>query len=181
MRVGRSAIGALAVGAALCVGPAEAASRADALSLTAISVDDMPSTRTEGLPLGIVRLVARDYEVRHEDLHCADLRHCDDLALHGFPIDLDGDGTKEWFVNDHGFSGTGAELDYIFKKAADGRWRMIGRLEGLHLRTIGPNRTGGFLDFSGFVAGVCVSGRGKAIWNGRKYVTRTGRVEARRC
>jgi hypothetical protein len=182
MDVERFAMVALAVGAALCVGSAERIARADArLSSTAVAVDDMPSTRTEGLPLGILRLVVHDYKVRHQDLDCADLRHCDDLDLHGSAIDLDADGVKEWFVQDHGFSGTGAELDYVFKKGGDGRWRMIGRLEGLHLRAIGPKRTGGFLDFTGFVAGVCVSGRGKAVWNGREYVTRVGRVEPRRC
>jgi hypothetical protein len=64
---------------------------------------------------------------------------------------------------------------------APGCCKMIGRIQGLHLRTVGPKNTRGYLDIHGTVAGVCVEGRGKAFWNGREYVEHVGRVKPRRC
>ena len=147
----------------------------------AIAIDDLAETFSYALPLDILRSVVRDYAARGAPVSCPDLRHCDDLRLGGVSIDLDGDGQAEWFVNDAGFTGTGAELDYVFQRGDDGRWKMISRIEGLHLRTIGPAKTGGWLDIDGWVAGVCVEGRGKAVWDGQQYVTRIGRVKHRPC
>ncbi|MFT3772679.1 MAG: hypothetical protein QM820_45385 [Minicystis sp.] len=147
----------------------------------AIAIHDLPTSFSETLPLDILRRVARDHAAQGDPISCPDLRRCDALALHGVAIDLDGDGVKEWFVTDMGFTGTGAELDYIFQKSTDRRWRMIGRVEGIHLMTVGPKRTRGFLDIDGYVAGRCVNGRGNAIWNGRRYVKREGRVKDRPC
>lgn len=147
----------------------------------AIVLADLTTSSPKALPLDILRRVALDRASRGDRISCPDLRRCDELNLHGVSVDLDGDGSKEWFVTDMGFTGTGAELDYIFKKGTDRRWKMIGRIEGLHLMTVGPKKTGGFFDINGYVAGVCVEGRGKAIWNGRQYVGREGRVKPRPC
>jgi hypothetical protein len=147
----------------------------------AIALEDLTTSFPDTLPLDILRRVALDRASRGDPISCPDLRRCDDLNLHGVSVDLDGDGSKEWFVTDAGFTGTGAELDYIFEKGPDRRWRMIGRIDGLHLTTVGPKKTGGFLDIDGYVAGVCVEGRGKAIWNGHRYVGREGRVKPRDC
>lgn len=147
----------------------------------AIALDDLPRISSDALPLDILRRVTEDYASRGAPVSCPDLRHCDELSLHGVAVDLDGDGHKEWVVTDAMFTGTGAELDYVFKRGADRRWRMIGRIDGLHLRTIGPAKTRGFLDINGYVAGRCVDGRGKAFWNGHRYVKRVGRVRDRPC
>jgi hypothetical protein len=146
-----------------------------------VALDDSSMRSSEALPLDILRRVAQDYAARGDQISCLDLRRCDELNLHGVSVALDGDGTKEWFVTDGGFTGTGAELDYIFQKAADRRWKMIGRIEGLHLRTVGPTKTRGFFDINGYVAGRCVEVRGKAIWNGHQYVKREGRMKDRPC
>ena len=95
---------------------------------TGIALDDLSMRSSEALPLDILRRVAQDYVARGDQISCLDLRRCDELNLHGVSVDLDGDGTKEWFVTDGGFTGTGAELDYIFQKGADRRWKMIGRI-----------------------------------------------------
>ncbi|MFO0757456.1 MAG: hypothetical protein U0359_13245 [Byssovorax sp.] len=147
----------------------------------AIALDDLPLIAEDSLPIGLLRRVARDYASHGDPVSCPNLRRCDDLHLYGYSIDLDGDGSKEWLVTDMGFTGTGAELDYIFKKGPDRRWKMIGRIEGLHLQTVGPAKTGGFLDINGHVAGICVEGRGRAIWNGHRYVARESRVKPRPC
>ncbi|XYH94983.1 hypothetical protein ACMHYB_45320 [Sorangium sp. So ce1128] len=156
--------------------------RADARTANkAIALNDLTLSSPEALPIDILRRVAQDYASRGTPVSCRNLRRCDDLDLHGSSVDLDGDGSKEWFVTDKGFTGTGAELDYIFQKGADRRWKMIGRIEGLHLRMVGPKKTRGFFDIRGYVAGRCVEGRGKAIWNGHQYVKREGRVKDRPC
>lgn len=147
----------------------------------AIALEDLTVTFADALPLDILRRVAQDHAAQGVPVSCPDLRRCDDLGLHGVSIDLDGDGTKEWFVTDMGFTGSGAELDYIFREGADRRWKMIGRIEGLALRTVGPQKTHGFLDIHGFVAGKCVEGRGKVVWNGHRYVKRVARVKPRPC
>ena len=178
-RFSRSIVVGLAVGAASLmthVSGAEAQS-AD----KAIVLEDLTASSSEALPLGILRSVVLDRASRGDRLACPDLRRCDELDLRGVSVDLDGDGSKEWFVTDLGFSGTGAELDDIFKKGADQRWKMIGRIEGIHLMTVGPKKTAGFLDIQGDVAGVCVEGSGEAIWNGSRYVGREGRVKPRPC
>lgn len=147
----------------------------------AIVLEDLTTSFPETLPLDILRRVALDRASRGERISCPDLRRCDELNLHAVSVDLNGDGSKEWFVTDMGFTGTGAELDYIFKKGTDQRWKMIGRIEGLHLMTVGPKKTRGFFDLNGYVAGVCVEGRGKALWNGHQYVGHEGRVKPRPC
>jgi len=58
---------------------------------------------------------------------------------------------------------------------------VAGRIEGLHFRTVGPTKSSGWLDINGYVAGICVEGRGRAIWDGRRYVKREGRVKPRPC
>lgn len=176
---GRSLVLGIGLGAASSmthVPPAEARGAGKAIVL-----EDLPTSFTKTLPLDVLRHVARDYASRGVRISCPDLRRCDDLDLHGVSVDLDGDGSPEWFVTDMGYTGTGAELDYIFKKGVDRRWQMIGRIEGLHLRTVGPGKTRGFLDLHGYVAGICAEGRGKATWNGHRYVGRTGRVKPRPC
>lgn len=147
----------------------------------AIAIESLPGRYEEKLPIGLLRGVAQDYAARGVPISCSDLRHCPDLHLRGVSVDLDSDGSNEWLVTDLGFTGTGAELDYIFKRGTDRRWKLIGRIEGLHLRTIGPTKTSEFFDINGYVAGVCVEGRGKAIWNGHRYVARNGRVKSRPC
>ncbi len=146
-----------------------------------IVLEGLPTSSPDRLPLDVLRLVAREDASRGDPVVCTDLRRCVDLDLLGRAVDLDGDGSKEWLVTDLGYTGTGAELDYVFQKGADKRWKMIGRVEDLHLMTVGPTRTRGFLDIHGFVTGVCVEGRGKALWNGRKYVTREGRIKSHPC
>ncbi len=146
-----------------------------------IALASLPLVSVALLPLDILRRVARDSAAHGAPVSCTDLRHCPDLDLWGRALDLDGDGTREWLVQDQGFSGTGAELDYVFRKDTTGHWKMVGRIEGLHLRTIGPGKTKGFLDLHGAIAGVCVEGRGKARWNGRAYVAHLGREKPRPC
>lgn len=147
----------------------------------AIVLEDLPGVYADALPKGVLRAVARDRASRGEPLSCAELRDCDELRLRGVSIDLDGDGSNEWFVTDLGYSGVGAELDYIFRRDANKRWKTIGRIEDLHLTSVGPTKTGGFLDLHGDVAGVCVEGRGTARWNGRQYLGHSGPVKPRPC
>lgn len=147
----------------------------------AIVLENLSSSSPETLPLDILRRVALDRASRGTGISCADLRRCAELNLRGVSVDLDGDGSKEWFVTDMEFTGTGAELDYIFKKGTDRRWKEIGYIEGLHLKTVGPKKTRGFFDINGHVAGVCVEGRGKALWNGHRYVGHESRVKPRPC
>jgi hypothetical protein len=147
----------------------------------AIVLEELTTSSPKTLPLDILRRVAGDRASREEQISCPDLRRCDELDLRGVPVDLDGDGLKEWFVTDNGLTGTGAELDYIFKEGTNHRWEMIGRIEGLHLMTIGPKKTRGLFDLNGYVAGICVEGRGKALWNGHQYVAHEGRVKPRPC
>lgn len=144
-------------------------------------LEELTIAYVDTLPLGILRGVARDRATRGERLSCSDLRRCDELRLQGVPVDLDGDGSNEWFVTDLGFTGAGAELDYIFRKDAKNRWKIIGRIEGLHLTTVGPAKTSGFLDIHGYVAGVCVEGPGKATWDGHQYRGHSGPTKARPC
>lgn len=146
-----------------------------------ILLEELTAVYADALPLGILRAVARDRASRGDPLPCAELRSCDELRLQGVSVDLDGDGSSEWFVTDLGFSGTGAELDYIFRRDANERWKAIGRIEGLHLTMVGPARTGGFLDIRGSVAGVCVEGQGTARWNGRQYLGHSGPLKPRPC
>ena len=156
--------------------------RADAQTANrAIALDSLTLSSPSALPIAILRLVAQDYASQGTPVSCPNLRRCDDLRLYGVSVDLDGDGSKEWIVTDMGFTGTGAELDYIFRKSAERRWKRIGRIEGLHLRTVGPKKTRGFLDINGYVAGACVEGRGEAVWNGYQYVKREGRLKPRPC
>ena len=146
-----------------------------------IVLEDLTTSFPDTLPLDILRRVAQDDASRGVPISCPDLRRCDELDLQGVAVDLDGDGVKEWFVTDVGFTGTGAELDYIFTKGPERGWKMIGRIEGLRLTTVGPKKTRGFFDINGSVAGTCVEGRGKAIWTGQEYVGRAGRVKPRPC
>jgi hypothetical protein len=146
-----------------------------------IVLEELTFVHVDTLPLGILRGVARDRASRGERLTCPDLRRCDELSLQGVSVDLDGDGSNEWFVTDLGFTGTGAELDYIFRKDANSRWKTIGRIEGLHLTTVGPAKTSGFLDIHGYVVGVCVEGPGKATWDGHQYGGHSGPTKARPC
>ncbi len=179
LRFARSIVVGLAVGGVTLtthVSWAEAQSAAKAIVL-----EDLTASSAETLPLGILRRVVLDRASRGDETSCPDLRRCDELDLRGVSVDLDEDGSKEWLVTDLGFTGTGAELDYIFKKGTDRRWKMVGRIEGIHLRTVGPKKTAGFLDIQGEVAGVCVEGSGKAVWNGDRYVGREGRVKPRPC
>lgn len=176
---GRAIVVGIAVGAASLTTHVPAAYARSASK--AIVLEDLPTSFAETLPLDILRRVALDRASRGERISCRDLRRCDELDLQGVSVDLDGDGSKEWFVTDVGFTGTGAELDYIFKKGTDQRWKMIGRIEGLHLMTVGPRKTRGLFDLNGYVAGICVEGRGKALWNGHHYVGHEGRVKPRPC
>jgi hypothetical protein len=147
----------------------------------AIALDDLRMISEDSLPIGVLRGVAQDYAAHGAPVSCPNLRRCGEIHLYGRSVDLDGDGSNEWLVTDVGFTGKGAELDYVFKRGQDRRWKMIGRIEGLHLRAIGPSRSSGFLDINGYVAGVCVEGRGRAIWNGHRYVKHEGHIKPRPC
>jgi hypothetical protein len=173
-------IGALTGAITLLAGPDGQIRSADA-KIANVVLEDVPLVSEKSLPLDILRGVARDYASRGDAITCKDLRRCEELHLYGKSVDLNGDGSKEQIVTDMGYTGTGAELDYIFQKDHEGRWRMIGRIDGLHLATVGPKMTHGFLDINGSITGLCVEGRGKAAWNGRSYVVHEGRVKSRTC
>ena len=164
---------------ALLVGvQVEGKPRGEGAKAEEIRLDDLPTYGSDSLPLAILRAISSDPV---KPTLCAVLRHCADLTLVAKAVDLNGDGAKEWIVTHTGYTGTGAELDFIFSLDRDRRWRMIGRIDGLTLTTVGPTKTGRHLDLNGAIAGVCVRGRGKAVWNGRRYVRREYGVKSNRC
>lgn len=146
----------------------------------AVHLEALSWKSSSSLPRGVLGRIAKDYAEHGNPLGCSDLRRCEDLRLEGVAVDLDGDGNPEWLVRDLGFTGSGAELDYVLRRVR-GRWELIGRIEGIHLQALGPRRAAGFLELRGTAAGRCVEGPAKAVWTGRRYTERLAGVRSRRC